>query len=117
MTSIHPVQQGYPQFDTPPLDARSKQLRAMCVRALKGGGRGHIGSTLSLIEILRVLYDGVLRFDPKKPRMENRDRCILSKGHGCIALYAILADKGFFPMEELDRFCRPDGILGGHPEF
>lgn len=114
---IHPVQQGYPQFDTPPLDARSKQLRQLTIRALKGGGRGHIGSTLSLIEILRVLYDDILKFDAKKPMLKERDRCILSKGHGCLALYAILADKGFFPMAELDKFCRKDGILGGHPEF
>ena len=113
----HPVQQGYPEFKTPPLDARSKELRRLCVRMLKGGGRGHIGSTLSLIEILRVLYDDILKFDAKNPKLKDRDRCVLSKGHGCIALYAILADKGFFPMEELDRFCRVDGILGGHPEY
>jgi len=98
------------------LDERSLALRRLCVRALAGGGRGHIGSTLSLIEILRVLYDDVLRFDARDPAWPGRDRCILSKGHGCIALYAILADKGFFPMGELDRFCRKDGILGGHPE-
>lgn len=114
---VHPVQEGYPQFNTPPLDARSKYLRGLTVRALKGGGRGHIGSTLSLIEILRVLYDDILKFDAKNPLWKERDRCILSKGHGCLALYSILADKGFFPMEELDQFCRPSGILGGHPEY
>ena len=107
----------HPDYNTPPLDARSLYLRTLMIRMLKGGGRGHIGSTLSLIEILRVLYDDVLRFDPKNPRWKERDRCILSKGHGCIALFALLADKGFFPMEEMDRFCRPDGILGGHPEY
>lgn len=107
----------HPPYKTPPLDERSLVLRRMMVRMLRGGGRGHIGSTLSLIEILRVLYDDVLRYDPKNPRMKDRDRCVLSKGHGCIALFAILADKSFFPMEELDRFCRKDGILGGHPEF
>ena len=113
---VHPVQIGYPEYTTPPLDARSKHLRTHMVRMLKGGGRGHIGSTLSLIEMLRVLYDDVLRYDAKNPKWKERDRCILSKGHGCIALFAILADKGFFPMEELDKFCRVDGILGGHPE-
>jgi len=71
---------------------------------------------MSLIEILRVLYDDILRYDPKNPNCIERDRCILSKGHGCLALYAVLADKGFFGVEELDRFCRVDGILGGHPE-
>jgi len=60
-----------------------------------------------------VLYDDVMRFDPKNPRWPERDRCILSKGHGCIALYSLLADKGFFPAEEFDRFCRKDSILGG----
>lgn len=102
---------------TPKLDERSLHLRRLMVRMLKGGGRGHIGSTLSLIEILRVLYDDVLRYDPKNPRWKERDRCLLSKGHGCIALYALLADKGFFPEDELDKFCRVDGILGGHPEY
>lgn len=117
MTAIHPIQQGYPQFSTPPLDERSLYLRSLMTRMLKGGRRGHIGSTLSLIEIFRALYDHVLAYDPKNPRWEKRDRCILSKGHGCIALFALLADKGFFPMDELDKFCGTDGILGGHPEY
>ena len=68
------------------------------------------------IEILRVLYDDVLRYRPQEPKWPGRDRCILSKGHGCLALYAVLADKGFFPLAELDTFCRRDSILGGHPE-
>ncbi len=101
---------------TPPLDERSLYLRRLAIRTLDGGGRGHLGATLSLIEILRVLYDDVLRFRPKDPAWEGRDRCLLSKGHGCIALYVILADKGFFPTEELETFCRQTSILGGHPE-
>jgi len=98
------------------LDERSLALRRLVVRGLAGGKRGHLGSAFSLIEALRVLYDDVLRFDSANPRWADRDRCILSKGHGCLALYAILADKGFFPAEELDRFCQFDGMLGGHPE-
>src|SRR5207302_5698240 len=70
----------------------------------------------SLIEILRVLYDDILRFRPDEPRWPERDRCILSKGHGCLALYAVLADKGFFPADEMSKFCAVDGILGGHPD-
>jgi len=104
-------------YDTPPLDERSRALRRHLVRMVKVDNRGHIGSALSLFEILRVLYDNVLRYDVANPRWSQRDRCILSKGHGCIALYALLADKGFFPIEELDRFCRKNGILGGHPEY
>lgn len=99
-----------------PLDERSRCLRRLAVRALDKGERGHIGSTMSLIEILRVLYDEVLRFRPAEPAWPERDRMILSKGHGCIALYVILADKGFFPIETLDTFCHPNSILGGHPE-
>jgi len=98
------------------LDQRSRDLRRLVIRAIAAARRGHVGSSFSLIEMLRVLYDDVLRFDPKNPQWSQRDRCILSKGHGCLALYALLADKGFFPVEELDKFCKPDGILGGHPE-
>ena len=98
------------------LDERSLYLRRLVVRALAGGGRGHVGSSLSLIEIMRVLYDDILSYRPLEPQWSDRDRCILSKGHGCLALYVILADKGFFPFEELDRFCRQESILGGHPE-
>jgi transketolase len=99
------------------LDARSRELRGIIVRILEGSRRGHLGSAFSLVEILRVLYDDVLRYDPAYPRWPGRDRCILSKGHGCLALYAILADKGFFPDVELGKFCKSDGILGGHPEY
>jgi transketolase len=101
---------------TPPLDERSKYLRKLVVRALEGGERGHVGSSMSLIEIMRVLYDDILRYRSKEPQWHERDRMILSKGHGCIALYVILADKGFIPLETLDTFCRRDSILGGHPE-
>jgi transketolase len=98
------------------LDERSKHLRRLIVRGLEGGGRGHVGSSMSLVEILRVLYDDVLRYRPSEPRWSGRDRMILSKGHGCLALYAVLADKGFITAETLDTFCRRDSILGGHPE-
>jgi transketolase len=90
-----------------PLDERSRYLRRLAVRALDKGERGHIGSTMSLIEILRVLYDDILRFRGAEPAWPGRDRMILSKGHGCIALYVILADKGFFPVETLDTLLPP----------
>jgi len=101
---------------TPPLDARSKALRRMVCETVAVAGRGHLGPALSLIEILRVLYDDVLRVRPQEPGWPERDRCILSKGHGCLALYAILADKGFFSPDVLATFCAHDSILGGHPE-
>jgi len=97
------------------LDERSRYLRRLAIRCLRGGNRGHVGSTCSLIEIMRVLYDDICKQNKANPKMADRDRIILSKGHGAIAQYVLLADKGFFPIEELDRFCRKDGILGGHP--
>jgi transketolase len=99
------------------LDERSRALRRLIFATLVAAGRGHPGPALSLVEIMRVLYDDVLRVRPDQPDWEERDRCILSKGHGCLALYAVLADRGFFPRAELDRFCKFDGILGGHPEY
>lgn len=99
------------------MDQRSKFLRRLIVDALDGGKRGHLGSSMSMVEILRVLYDSYLQFRPDEPDWMGRDRFILSKGHGCLALYAILADKGFFPREELKTFCKPTSRLGGHPEW
>lgn len=99
-----------------PLDQRSLYLRRLVIEALNGGGRGHIGSSMSLIEILRVLYDDIMIFDPANPKVADRDRFILSKGHGCLALYALLADKGFFPKSDLSNFCHEGSFLGGHPE-
>jgi len=99
------------------LDARSRKLRQTIIKVIQAGNRGHVGSAFSLVEILRVLYDDVLKYDAFNPRWPERDRCILSKGHGCLALYAVLAEKGFFPESELWKFCKPDGILGGHPEY
>lgn len=98
------------------LDERSRHIRRQIVRVLERSGRGHLGTSLSLVEILRVLFDNVLRYDATNPTWSKRDRFILSKGHGCITLYVLLQEKGFFPEEELWKFCQFDGILGGHPD-
>lgn len=98
------------------LDERSKYLRKIIVDVISVDKRGHIGSALSLVEILRVLYDSFLEYDPQNPLCEKRDRFILSKGHGCLALYAILYDKGIITKETLLSFCQPNSHLGGHPE-
>jgi transketolase len=76
-----------------PLDERSRHLRRLIFRAIENGGRGHIGPALSLVEMIRVLYDDFLRHNPAEPLWRERDRFILSKGHGCLALYAVLADR------------------------
>lgn len=99
-----------------PLDARSRELRRTIVRMLGAAKRGHLASAFSIVEIVRVFYDHILRYDPRNPKWPGRDRFVLSKGHGCLALYVVLADRGFFPAAELWKFCQSDGILGGHPE-
>lgn len=93
-----------------------KKIRRDIADALIAAGRGHLGSAFSLVEILIVLYMDILKVDPKNPNWKDRDRLILSKGHGCLALYSTLAHLGFFPKEELKNFCKPEGLLGGHPE-
>jgi transketolase len=80
------------------------------------GDEKHNASAHSTLDVLWVLYDRVMRYDPRNPRSEERDRFVLSKGHGPVAYYAILADKGFFPVAELKKFCQWDGILGAHPD-
>jgi len=76
-----------------------------------------LASSLSSIEIFVALYfGGVLRFDPTNARDESRDRCIISKGHGSICMYPILADLGYFPMEELQHVCESGSFLGGIPD-
>lgn len=76
-----------------------------------------LASSLSAVEIFVALYyGGVLRFDPAEPLMELRDRCVISKGHGSICMYPILADLGYFAMEELQRVCQTGSFLGGIPD-
>ncbi len=76
-----------------------------------------LASSLSSIEIFVALYYGeVVRFNPQNPLAEDRDRCVISKGHGSICMYPILADLGFFPMDELQRVCQSGGFLGGIPD-
>lgn len=96
--------------------ALGREMRREVLRVVADAGRGHVGAALSIVEVLNVLFERVLRFDAKRPDWADRDRFVLSKGHGCIAYYVALARKGFFPAEELRRFCRPTGILGGHPD-
>lgn len=98
------------------LDSRSIQLRRTMLDTLYHAGRGHLPSAFSCTEILRVLYDSILKYKTQDASWPLRDRCILSKGHGCLALYTLLADKTFFPASLLDSFCAFGAPLGGHPE-
>lgn len=91
--------------------AHIRQLMTMAL-----GDEKHDRSTRSTVDVLWVLYDRILRYDPQNPKSEDRDRFVLSKGHGCVSFYAILADKGFFPPAQLKTFMTWDSILGAHPD-
>lgn len=99
-----------------PLDGRSIELRRLVLDALVGAGGGHVGPSLSCLEILRVLYDSVARHRASQPDWPDRDRIILSKGHGCVALYALLADHGYLDPAALRTLGAQGSVLGGHPE-
>ena len=103
--------------DTDKLQKVAKDVRKNIFKTICSGGGGHIPASLSIVEILVFLYDSILNVDPVDPKREDRDRFILSKGHACVALYSILAEKGFFPKAELDKFGKKDSILGGHPDM
>ena len=79
---------------------------------------GHLGGSFSMVEILTALYFDEMYFNPQKPAMPNRDRCSLSKGHTAPALYATLANAGYFPKEKLmTSFRRINSMLQGHPDM
>ncbi len=78
------------------------------------GGTSHIGSIFSMADIIAVLYADVLRYDPTNPKMKDRDRVVLSKGHAGAGIYAVLAESGFFPVEELLTHCQNGSRLSGH---
>lgn len=90
------------------LDSRSKYLRSLVIECLENEKRGHVGSAMSLIEILRVLFDKFIK--------KNISKFILSKGHGCLALYSILYDKKFITKKDLLSVGKFNSKLGGHPE-
>ncbi len=96
---------------------KSKKLRKLIFKSICNGGGGHIPTSLSMIDILNVLYNEIIRIDPKNPKDPNRDRFVLSKGHGSVALYAVLADKGFFDESHLNTYGKKGTILGGHPDM
>lgn len=93
------------------------QMRREIIKMLTCAGSGHPGGSLSMADILAVLYFQELKIDPANPRREDRDRFVLSKGHGCPALYAALALKGYFGVDELANLRRLGSRLQGHPDM
>ena len=95
----------------------SAEARRLILRSVHTAGAGHVGGPLSATDLLVSLYFDRLTVDPARPDWPERDRFILSKGHSSIALYAILAMRGFYPIEELDTFDQIDSRLQGHPDM
>ena len=102
------------RYGTKELEAIAKELRRDVVEMTYTAGSGHPGGSLSEIETLTALYFRVMRHDPENPDWPNRDRFILSKGHACPGLYAVLARCGYFPQEELSSFRKIGSRLQGH---
>lgn len=94
--------------------ALARRIRADAAQMVHRAGASHIGTCFSMADLLAVLYGAVLRVDPTAPDRPDRDRFILSKGHGAAALYATLAARGFFPADQLATYCRDGSPLAGH---
>lgn len=99
------------------LREKARQVRQETVQAIAHAKGGHLGGPLSAADILTALYFRVMNIRPQEPEWPDRDRFILSKGHSCIALYAVLALRGYFPVAELRTFDAIDSRLQGHPDM
>jgi transketolase len=107
-----------PTATTPDVDYKSlaRDMRVDIIRMIETAGSGHPGGSLSVIDLLTVLYWKFLKHDPKKPDWADRDRLILSKGHACPALYAVMAKRGYFDKSLLGTLRKLDSPLQGHPD-
>jgi len=94
----------------------NEDLRRKIAQMVYDGKDGHMPSAFSIIDIIEVLYRDFLKFDAKNPQWPERDYFILSKGHGCLALYVILERHGFISSRDIAMFCKSGGILGEHPD-
>lgn len=96
------------------LQDKSRHIRRLIIDEITKLGVGHVGGCLSIVEALTVLYYKEMNINPAEPKMEGRDRFVLSKGHAGPAVYAVLADKGYFDIKELDTLNRPETNLPSH---
>ena len=97
------------------IQGRARTLRARIIETSHKSGTPHLGSCLSCVDILSVLYFAVLQIDPANPRAATRDRFILSKGHGAPALFQVLAMRGFYPESMLEDYGKDGGVFAEHP--
>jgi transketolase len=99
------------------LEAKANDIRKDIIRMICAAKAGHPGGSLSAADIVTALYFFVLNIDPKNPQWEDRDRFILSKGHSCPVLYAALAERGYFALDQLETLRKFGSILQGHPDM
>src|SRR3990167_3823646 len=102
-------------LDIKSLEERAKVIRRYVVRMIAKAGTGHPCSSLSTVDLLVALFYNKLKHNPQQPAWPDRDRFVMSKGHGCPALYAILAEMGYFSVDKLDTLRQFGSILQGHP--
>jgi len=103
--------------DIKELKKKAIGIRKDLLEMLTLAGSGHTGGSLSIVDILVALYCYEMRNDPKNPKWPGRDRFLLSKGHACPALYAVLAEKGYFPKEDLRTLRKLGSKIQGHPQM
>jgi transketolase len=96
------------------LEQKARELRKLIIDTVVWAGSGHVGGSLSSIDMMTLLYHKVMKIDPKRPDWEDRDRFILSKGHIGVGLAPVLADKGYFPKEWLETYNHTHSLLGMH---
>lgn len=99
------------------LKIKAAQARLNVMRMVKASGHGHVGGALSAIDVVTALYFDKMHIDPKNPKMEDRDRFLLSAGHKCLAQYAVLAERGYFDKKILDTYGSFKCVLPGHPDM
>ncbi len=104
------------ETDVDRLKDLAQTLRKDVLKMVMTSREGHLGAAFSCIEILTTLYFNVLNIDPFQPDWDDRDRFIMSKGHGCFTQYAVLARRGFYPVELLESIKQKDTLFGGHPD-
>lgn len=103
--------------DRKELEEIAKKIRIDIIEQVYSGKSGHPGGALSIADILTVLYFNQMNINPDNPKSSGRDRLVLSKGHASAALYATLAERGYFPKKELKTFRKLEGKLQGHPDM
>ena len=103
-------------MDIKELTKKAVEIREGIIEAVYHAGSGHPGGSLSVADILTVLYFHEMKIKPEEPDWEDRDRLVLSKGHCSPALYSCLANRGYFPVEDLKTFRKIDSYLQGHPD-